>query len=191
MLIQPTQISGLTILIPRRFNDLRGFFVETYNRRRMTEHGLNFDFVQDNLSLSIKAGTVRGLHFQRPPTAQAKLVSVLRGAIFDVAVDLRLGSPSYGRHVAVRLSAEEGNHLMIPTGFAHGFCTLVPDTVVNYKVDAYYSAEDDGGLYWADPALSIDWPVTETAAELSDKDRRLPKLVDVARCFVYDRNTAV
>ncbi len=190
MLIQPTEISGLAILIPKRFQDPRGFFVETYSRQRLAEQGFAYDFVQDNLSLSTKAGTVRGLHFQRPPAAQAKLVSVLQGAIFDVAVDLRQGSPWYGRHVAVRLSAEEGNQLVIPGGFAHGFCTLQPDTVVAYKVDAYYSAKDDDGLYWADPALGIDWPVPEAEAELSDKDRRLPKLADVARCFVYDRNTA-
>ncbi len=184
MRIQPTENPDLTILVPRRFPDPRGFFVESYNRRRLAEHGLVYDFVQDNLSLSIKVGTVRGLHFQRPPTAQAKLVSVLQGAIFDVAVDLRQGSSYYGRPVAVRLSAAEGNQLMVPAGFAHGFCTLEPNTVVAYKVDAYYSAETDDGLYWADPALGIDWPVTEAAAELSDKDRRLPKLADVARCFV-------
>ncbi len=187
MLIQPTENPDLTILVPRRFHDPRGFFVESYNRRSLAEHGLTYDFVQDNVSLSTKPGTVRGLHFQRPPMAQAKLVSVLQGAIFDVAVDLRQGSPWYGRSVAVRLSAEEGNQLMVPAGFAHGFCTLEPDTVVAYKVDAYYSAADDDGLYWADPALGIDWPVTEAVAELSDKDRRLPKLADGTRCFVYDR----
>jgi len=189
MLIQPAECPDLAILIPRRFQDARGFFVETYSRRRLAGQGFAFDFVQDNLSLSTRAGTVRGLHFQRPPTAQAKLVSVLRGAIFDVAVDIRQGSPRYGHHVAVRLSAAEGNQLVIPAGFAHGFCTLEPDTVVAYKVDAYYSAEDDDGLYWADPALGIDWPVSEAEAELSDKDRRLPKLADVARCFVYGGNT--
>jgi dTDP-4-dehydrorhamnose 3,5-epimerase len=188
MLIQPTENPDLAILLPRRFQDARGFFVESYSRRRLAKHGFTYDFVQDNLSLSTRVGTVRGLHFQRPPMAQAKLVSVLRGAIFDVAVDLRQGSPWYGCPVAVRLSAEEGNQLVIPAGFAHGFCTLEPDTVVAYKVDAYYSAEDDDGLYWADPALGIDWPVTEAEAELSDKDRRLPKLADVARCFVHDRN---
>ena len=189
MQIQPTENPDLLILTPRRFHDPRGFFVESYNRQRLAAHGLIYDFVQDNLSLSTKVGTVRGLHFQRPPTAQAKLVSVLRGAIFDVAVDLRQGSPFYGRSVAVRLSAEDGNQLMIPTGFAHGFCTLEPETVVAYKVDARYSAEDDDGLYWADPALGIDWPVTEAEAELSAKDRCLPKLAEVSRCFVYNQTT--
>ena len=187
MQIQPTSLPGVVIVRPKRFPDSRGFFVETYNRRRFAELGLTPEFVQDNLSFSAQAGTVRGLHFQRPLMAQAKLVSVIRGAVLDVAVDLRQGSPDYGRHVAVRLDAAEGAMLLIPVGFAHGFCTLEPETVVAYKVDAHYSAADDDGLHWADPALGIDWPVTEREAALSDKDRLLPKLAGVSRCFTCDR----
>jgi dTDP-4-dehydrorhamnose 3,5-epimerase len=189
MRIEPTEIPDVLLVVPRRFQDQRGFFVETYNRRRFAGFGLDLEFVQDNLSLSTKAGTVRGLHFQRPPMAQAKLISVIRGAIFDVAVDVRRGSPSYGRHVAARLSADQGQALFIPAGFAHGFCTLESDTVVVYKVDAYYSAGDDDGLHWADPALGIDWPVAEGEAELSEKDRRLPKLAEVSRCFTFGQGS--
>ena len=187
MLIEPTAIPEVRVIVPRRFPDARGFFTETYSRRRFLEHGLDFDFVQDNLSFSLKRGVVRGLHFQRPPAAQDKLVSVLRGSVLDVAVDLRRGSPTLGRHVAVTLSAEAGNQLLVPAGFAHGFCTLEPDTVVAYKVTAFYAPEHDTGLYWADPALGIGWPVSEDEAELSDKDRLLPRLAEVAGCFAYIR----
>lgn len=188
MQIQPTSMPDVMLVTPTRFADPRGFFVETYNRRRFRELGLTVEFIQDNLSFSTRVGTVRGLHFQRPPMAQTKLVGVLRGAVLDVVVDLRQGSPDYGRHVAVRLDAAEGAMLLVPAGFAHGFCTLEPDTVVSYKVDAHYSAEDDDGLYWADPALGIDWPVAEAEAQLSDKDKRLPGLAGVSRCFVYHRS---
>lgn len=186
MLVETTQISDVKVIVPRRFCDSRGFFVEIYNQGRLEDHGLRFDFKQDNLSLSDAAGTIRGLHFQRPPFAQNKLVSVLRGAIYDVAVDLRRGSPTYGRSVSVTLTARDGNQLLVPVGFAHGFCTLVPDTLVFYKVTAHYSADHDDGVFWADPALDIPWPVGPAEAVLSDKDRRLPKLADVADCFVYE-----
>ncbi len=187
MQIQSTSIPGVMLIIPRRFADSRGFFVETYNRRRFHELGLTVEFVQDNQSFSSRVGTVRGLHFQRPPTAQTKLVSAIRGAVLDVVVDLRQGSPHYARHVAVRLDAAEGAMLLVPAGFAHGFCTLEPDSVLSYKVDAHYSAPDDDGLYWADPALGIEWPVSEAEALLSDKDKKLPGLAEVSRCFVYSQ----
>ena len=186
MQISPTALPEVLLIKPQRFPDARGFFVETYNRRRFAELGVTAEFVQDNQSLSLRPGTVRGLHFQRSPTAQAKLVSVVRGAVLDVAVDIRQGSPRYGHHTAARLDAAEGEMLLIPAGFAHGFCTLEPETVVAYKVSAHYSATDDDGLFWADPALGIDWPVGEDEALLSDKDRTLPGLAGVSRCFVYE-----
>lgn len=181
--IERTALSGVVVLSPKRFDDPRGFFSEVYNKRRYAEAGVTSDFIQDNHSRSGPVGTVRGLHFQRPPFAQAKLVRVLKGAILDVAVDLRRGSPTFGQHVAVELSASAWNQLFVPAGFAHGFCTLEPDTEVFYKVDAYYSAEHDGGILWNDPALNIAWPVSAGQAVLSDKDRRLPLLADVGEGF--------
>ena len=159
-----------------RFSDQRGYFAEAYARRDFIAAGITSDFIQDNHSLSIAAGTVRGLHFQTPPFAQAKLVRVLRGRILDVAVDLRHSSASYGKHVAIELSADGGDQVFIPAGFAHGFCTLVSNTEVLYKVDSYYSASHDCGINWADPALGICWPISESEAIISDKDRDLPKL---------------
>ncbi len=181
MFIQPTNIIDVKIINPKLFKDNRGFFAETFSVRDFRDHGMPFDFKQDNQSYSALAGTVRGLHFQRPPHVQYKLVSVMRGAILDVAVDLRHRSPSYGCHVAVTLTAEAANQLFVPVGFAHGFCTLVPDTVVVYKVSTFYSADHDSGIHWADPALGIDWPVTE--AVLSDKDSTLPTLADLPHYF--------
>lgn len=178
-----TALAGVLVLTPKRFGDARGFFSEVYSRQRYRDAGVTAEFIQDNHSYSGPAGTVRGLHFQRPPFAQAKLVRVLRGVILDVVVDLRRGSPTYGRHVAVPLSAADWNQLFVPAGFAHGFCTLEPDTEVFYKVDAYYSAEHDGGILWNDPALGIDWPVAAEAALLSDKDRKLPLLKDLGEIF--------
>jgi len=183
--IEETAIPGLRILKPRRFGDARGWFAETFNRQALAEAGIDIDFVQDNESLSAAPGTIRGLHFQTPGFAQTKLVRVLTGAVFDVAVDIRRGSPTWGAHVAVELTAENGRQLLVPQGFAHGFCTLVPDTRVFYKVDAYYSPAHDAGLRWDDPALGIDWPVAPDKATLSDKDRRLPQLADIANPFVY------
>lgn len=181
--VERTALEGVMILTPKRFGDARGFFSEVFNRRRYAEAGIAADFIQDNHSLSGPVGTVRGLHFQRPPFAQAKLLRVLRGAILDVVVDLRRASPTYGRHVAVELSAAAWNQFYVPAGFAHGFCTLEPDTEVFYKVDAYYSAEHDGGIRWNDPALGINWPVTAAAAVLSDKDAKLPLLQDIGDIF--------
>jgi dTDP-4-dehydrorhamnose 3,5-epimerase len=181
--IRDTAIPAVKLLTPRRFPDQRGWFGETYNRSAFAAAGIDLDFVQDNQSYSAQAGTVRGLHFQRPPFAQDKLVRVLRGAIFDVAVDLRRDSPSYGRHVAVELSAASGQQLLVPAGFAHGFCTLEPDTEVAYKVTAHYAPDHDGGLLWNDPDLAIFWPVGLDAALLSEKDRVLPRLAELSTPF--------
>jgi dTDP-4-dehydrorhamnose 3,5-epimerase len=176
-------VSGPLLVRVRRFSDPRGVFVETWSRRDFAAVGIADDFVQDNQSLSVAAGTVRGLHFQRRPAAQAKLVRVLRGRVLDVAVDLRAGSPSYGRHVAVELSAEGGEMLYVPEGFAHGFVTREPGTEVAYKVTALYAPECDGGVLWADPDLGIDWGVAPEAATLSDKDARLPTLSELGAVF--------
>ena len=181
MEVVPLAIPDVKLITPRRFSDPRGFFAETFSRRRFAEAGLTADFVQDNQSLSRPAGTVRGLHFQRPPFAQAKLVRVLRGAVFDVAVDLRPGSPSYGRHVTAELSAENGTMIFVPEGFAHGFCTLQPDTEVFYKVNRDYAPQHEGGILWNDAALGIAWPVEAADAVLSDRDRRWPTFSEFAR----------
>lgn len=181
--IEGTALAGVEVLTPRRFGDERGWFSEVWNKARMEAAGLVFDWVQDNHSWSAQGGTLRGLHFQTPPFAQAKLVRVARGRVLDVAVDLRASSPTYGRHVAVELSAENGRQLLVPAGFAHGFCTLTPDCEVLYKVSAPYAAEHDKGLAWDDPALAIAWPVTSETAILSDKDRRHPRLADLGPVF--------
>src|SRR5216684_3028498 len=173
-------IPDVKLIRTPRFSDARGYFCETFQRADFAAHGLESDFLQDNQSSSDLPGTVRGLHFQRPPFAQTKLVRVLRGRIFDVAVDLRRSSPSFGRHIAIKLSSEGNEQLLIPTGFAHGFCTLEPDTVVFYKVDQVYSAAHDGGVNWADSGLGIEWPVASAEAILSERDRGLPMLADLA-----------
>jgi dTDP-4-dehydrorhamnose 3,5-epimerase len=179
------EIPDVILLKPRYFNDPRGYFVETYNVRESQVAGLKADFVQDNQAFSFKRGTVRGLHFQAPPHAQAKLVRVLRGSIYDVAVDLRVGSPTYGRWTAATLTAQRGEQIFVPRGFAHGYCTLEADTEVAYKVDDYYAPDCDRGLIWNDPTLAVDWPVTTAEAVLSDKDRQLPRLCDFASPFGY------
>lgn len=176
-------IAGPLLLSLRRFADARGAFVETYNRRDFTAVGIGEEFVQDNQSVSTHVGTVRGLHFQRRPHAQAKLVRVLRGRVLDVAVDMRAGSPTFGRHVAVELSAENGRMLYVPVGFAHGFVTREPMTEVAYKVTALYAPDCDGGVFWNDPAIGIDWGVAEAAATLSDKDQRLPRMAELGPVF--------
>jgi dTDP-4-dehydrorhamnose 3,5-epimerase len=182
-----TDIPGVLLLKPRYFNDARGYFVETYNLRAARAAGLTADFVQDNQAFSHKRGTVRALHFQVPPRAQAKLVRVLRGSIYDVAVDLRVGSPTYGRWTAATLTAEHGEQVFVPRGFAHGYCTLEADTEVAYKVDDYYAPDCEGGLIWNDPTLAIDWPVAASEAMLSDKDLKLPQFADFVSPFRYDR----
>lgn len=179
------EIPGVVLVSPQRFGDARGYFSETYSLPVYAANGIEPDFMQDNESLSVIPGTVRGLHFQSPPFSQAKLVRVLRGAIYDVAVDIRKGSPTYGRSVGARLTAEHGEQLFVPSGFAHAFCTLEPDTQVAYKVDARYSREHDGGILWNDPDLGIQWPIAEEEAVLSDKDRVLPRLKDFDSPFKY------
>ena len=179
-------IPEVMVLTPRRFGDARGFFTETYNARMFAETtGQALTFVQDNLSFSAVVGTVRGLHFQTPPHAQDKLVTALRGSILDVAVDLRAGSPTYGRHVAVRLDADTGNQAFVPVGFAHGFCTLEPDTLVAYKVTDFYAPQHDSGLLWSDADLGIEWPITPDRACLSDKDAALPGFATFTSPFRY------
>jgi len=178
-----TSIPDVKVLTPRKFGDDRGFLSETYNKLTLAELGIDLEFVQDNHSLSVPRGTIRGMHFQIPPFAQDKLVRVVRGAILDVAVDLRRSSPTYGRHVAVEISAEQWNQVLVPIGFAHGFCSLEPDTEVIYKVTNYYSPEHDRGVLWSDPALGIEWPVSAEAAFLSDKDTSWPPLADLPAVF--------
>ncbi|HEX4754095.1 MAG TPA: dTDP-4-dehydrorhamnose 3,5-epimerase, partial [Solirubrobacterales bacterium] len=178
-------ILDVVLIRPTRHGDARGYFVESFNARRFGREVTEAVFVQDNEALSAQAGTVRGLHFQRPPTAQGKLVRALKGGIFDVAVDIRHGSPTFGRHVSALLTAETGDQLWVPPGFAHGYCTTEPDSIIAYKVTDFYSAADDGGIAWDDPALGIDWPVASGAAMLSDKDRKLPKLADLPAVFAY------
>jgi dTDP-4-dehydrorhamnose 3,5-epimerase len=181
--IRPLPIADVKLIVTSRMVDVRGYFCETYVRSDFAAHGLDHDFVQDNESSSDHAGTVRGLHFQNPPFAQAKLVRVLRGKIIDVVVDIRRSSPSFGKHLTVELSEVGGEQLFVPLGFAHGFCTLEPNTVVLYKVDAAYSPVHDNGINWADPELAIKWPVATGHAILSDKDRNLPMLRDLSPVF--------
>ncbi|HEY6578462.1 MAG TPA: dTDP-4-dehydrorhamnose 3,5-epimerase [Rhizomicrobium sp.] len=181
--VATTDLEGVLLIAPERFGDARGFFSETYNRRAFCEIGVTNVFIQDNHSLSRDRGTVRGLHFQIGPLAQAKLVRVLRGAICDVAVDVRRASPTHGGSVAVTLSADNGRQLFVPAGFAHGFCTLEPDTEVFYKVDAPYSREHERGVRWNDPALAISWPIAESEAVLIERDRLLPALADLPDYF--------
>lgn len=179
------EIAGVRLLRPKQHGDARGFFSETYNKRVQAELGIVDEFVQDNHSLSAEVGTIRGLHFQLPPFAQAKLLRVVRGAVLDVAVDLRRASPTFGRHVAVELSAAAWNQLYVPVGMAHGFCTLQPDTEIIYKVSDYYAPDHDRGVLWNDPQLGIDWPVTAEKVKLSDKDRRQPLLADIVDALPF------
>jgi dTDP-4-dehydrorhamnose 3,5-epimerase len=167
--VEKTPLDGVLIITPDKFGDERGFFSETYNAPALEAHGVRYNFTQDNHSFSATPGTLRGLHFQSPPTAQTKLVRVTRGAVLDVAVDIRTGSPTYGQHVAVELSAKNWKQLLVPAGFAHGFCTIEPDTEFLYKVDAPYSPDDEGGLRWNDPDLGIEWP-SVAGAVLSQRD---------------------
>jgi dTDP-4-dehydrorhamnose 3,5-epimerase len=185
MKIESLAIPDVKLLTPKIHADPRGFFVESWNRRLLQEHGIDIEFVQDNHSLSVPKGTVRGMHFQAPPFAQIKLVRCTRGSILDVAVDLRTGSPTFGQAVTAMLSAENMQQLLVPEGFAHGFCTLEQNTEVLYKVNAYYSAECDGGIAWDDQALGIDWPVTAEEVLLSEKDKHQPKLAQLDSPFRY------
>lgn len=172
------------IVTPRRFEDARGHLCETWNARTMATAGLDLAFVQDNQSLSRRAGTVRGLHFQRPPAAQAKLVRCTRGRMFDVAVDLRRGSPTFAHWAGVELTPENGRQLLIPEGFAHGFVTRAPNTEVHYKCTAFYAPECDAAVRFDDPAIAIDWGIDPAAAILSDKDAAAPLLAEIETPFV-------
>ncbi|WP_181704266.1 dTDP-4-dehydrorhamnose 3,5-epimerase [Chthonobacter albigriseus] len=183
MNFERTHLADVVLITPKRFADERGWFMETFRQEVFSREVGPIVFVQENHSLSRPKGTVRGLHFQRHPTAQGKLVRCLRGAILDVAVDIRVDSPTFGRHVAETLSAENGRQLWVPVGFAHGFCTLEADTEVAYKVTNPYSPTDDGGILWNDPDLQIDWPVDTAGVVLSAKDGRLPRLRDLPETF--------
>ncbi|MBA8842469.1 dTDP-4-dehydrorhamnose 3,5-epimerase [Ochrobactrum sp. RH1CCR137] len=178
MQIRPLDLDGVLEISPRKFGDDRGFFSETYNAKSFAEAGIDLTFVQDNHSYSAARGVVRGLHYQLPPFAQDKLVRVTRGAILDVAVDIRKGSPTFGKWVALEVSAEKWNQILVPKGFAHGFMTLVEHTEVIYKVTNYYSPEHDRSIRFDDPAIGIDWPIATSAVQLSDKDQKAPMLAD-------------
>jgi len=185
MKIHNTHMLGLILIEPKRFGDHRGFFAETYSRRTYASLGVDVAFVQDNHSLSAAVGTVRGLHFQAPPHAQAKLVRCGRGAIFDVAVDIRRGSPTYGKWAGFTLSADNGAQLYIPKGFAHGFVTLEADSEIVYKCSEYYSPEAEGALRWDDPDIGIEWPIKGNAI-LSEKDASAPLLADFYSPFAFE-----
>lgn len=176
--VRPTALAGVLEIRAPRYSDQRGFFSEVWNAATWEDHGLHYDWVQDNHSLSRSRGVLRGLHYQVPPFAQEKLVRVTRGAVYDVAVDIRRSSPTFGQWIGAVLSAAEWNQLLIPAGFAHGFLTLEEDTEVQYKVTAPYSAGHDRAVRWNDPALKIDWPMAERDLTLSDKDRAAPLLAE-------------
>ena len=181
--IAPQALSGILLITPLRRGDERGWFMETYNRPELAGAGFDRDFVQDNHYMSGAKGTVRGLHFQAPPRAQDKLIRVARGAIFDVAVDIRRGSATYGRHVSAILSAGDGRQLLAPAGFAHGFQTLEDGTEVLYKVTDTYAPEAEGGLLWNDPALGIAWPLAAQDATVNARDAAWPTLADLVSPF--------
>lgn len=183
MQIQPLAIPDVLLITPRRFADKRGFFSETFNERAWSDAGLDAQFVQDNHAYSVEKGVVRGLHFQLPPAAQGKLVRVTRGAIRDVAVDIRRASPSFGQHVSAVISAENWTQIWVPPGFAHGYVTLKEHTEVIYKVTNLYAPTLDRGILWNDPALAIDWGIGQDLAILSEKDRNQPRLAEVADLF--------
>ena len=182
-MFEDLEIAGLKLIMPKKFGDNRGFCCETHNASTWDKAGLNYNFVQDNHSLSRDVGTLRGLHFQGAPFAQDKLVRVLRGRILDVAVDLRRFSPTFKKYVAIELSYENWQQLFIPIGFAHGFVTLEPDTEVLYKVTNFYSPAHDLGVAWDDPELNIDWPISRSQVILSQKDQKLPPLAEVETLF--------
>lgn len=190
MQIDETGLPGLMILTPRRFGDARGFFSETYNRQKLAAEGITVEFVQDNHSLSAQPGTVRGLHFQNPPRAQAKLVRCGRGVLFDVAVDIRKGSPTYGKWFGIELSFENGRQLFVPAGFAHGFVTRTPDTEIIYKCSDFYAPETEGALRFDDPDIGIDWGLGDTAPILSDKDAAAGAFAGFQSEFIFEGDAA-
>ena len=177
--IRRLALPDLLLITPRRFGDERGFFAETYNRRLLADHGFDREFVQDNHAMSRRRGVLRGLHFQRPPFMQDKLVRVIRGAVFDVAVDIRRGSPTYGQWAGAELSAENGRQLLTPRGFAHGYLTLTETTEVVYKVTDYYAPQSEDGLAWDDPALGIEWPIPSGEVTTNPRDAAWPPLAEI------------
>ncbi len=187
MKFTPTQLPDVLLIEPEKFGDERGFFSEIYSRRKFADAGIAMDFVQENHSYSAHRHTVRGLHYQADPAPQDKLVRVTRGAVMDVAVDIRRGSPTYGRHVTVELSAENWRQLLIPAGFAHGFCTLEDHTEVIYKVTDFYTPAAEGGIAWDDADMNIDWPTPPDQATVSDRDRQLPAWRAFESPFTYQQ----
>lgn len=179
MEVRSLGLDGVFEIIPRKFGDDRGFFSETYNAAALESAGINLQFVQDNQSYSAAKGVLRGLHYQTAPRAQDKLVRVIKGAIIDVAVDIRKSSPTFGKWVSLEISAEKWNQILVPKGFAHGFVTLTEDTEVIYKVTDYYSPEHDRSIRFDDPAIGIEWPVFESELQLSEKDRKASNLADM------------
>ncbi|GAC1431380.1 MAG: dTDP-4-dehydrorhamnose 3,5-epimerase [Burkholderiaceae bacterium] len=186
MQFQTLAVTGPVVIQPQRVGDARGYFAETFRADLFAREVQPAILVQDNESLSARVGTVRGLHFQSDPFAQGKLVRCTAGALFDVVVDIRVGSPTFGEWVSVEISAENGQQLWVPPGFAHGFCTLQPNTVISYKVTAYYSAGHDKGLAWDDPSIGVTWPDCADHDTLSAKDRVQPKLADLPAYFTYE-----
>jgi len=184
MKITKTHLDGVVIIEPTVFGDHRGWFMETYSQTKFEEVGINLKFVQDNQSFSATKGTLRGLHYQLNPKAQTKLVRCTKGSIFDVAVDIRQGSPSYGQWFGIELTAENKKQFLIPQGFAHGFMTLTDDVEVQYKVDELYAPECDRGIIWNDPSIRIEWPIDITPV-LSEKDKNAPLLKDTDNNFIY------
>jgi dTDP-4-dehydrorhamnose 3,5-epimerase len=186
MNVTPTRLPEVLEITPRRFGDHRGHFSETYNKTTFEAAGIDLDFTQDNHSLSATPGVVRGLHFQAPPRAQDKLVRVTAGAVLDVAVDIRKGSPRYGQWVAIEISAEKGNQLLVPRGFLHGFLTLQPNTHFLYKCTDTYAPEAEGAVLWSDPDIGIDWGVDIDSITLSDKDTQAPAFADFDSPFIFE-----
>ena len=186
MQIEQTPLPGVVVIIPARFGDHRGFFSESYNARAMAEYGITSAFLQDNHSLSMTQGTIRGLHFQAPPHAQDKLVRCGRGALFDVSVDIRKGSPTYGQWFGVELSFENGKQLLVPAGFAHGFVTRSPETEIIYKCSDYYVQASEGAIAWDDSDIGIDWGLGDTTPVLSDKDAQAGSLADLNSPFTFE-----
>ena len=190
MEVSQTALPDVFLITPRRFGDNRGYFSETWSKRAFEDAGIDLEFVQDNHSYSAEAGTVRGLHYQSPPSAQDKLVRVGRGAVMDVAVDVRQGSPTFGQWVAEELSAENGKQLLVPKGFLHGFATLCDDVDVFYKCTDFYAPDCDGGIRFDDPDLAIDWGINPKSAILSDKDAAAPGFADFVSPFIYSASTS-
>ena len=186
MLVEQTPLSGVLVITPKRHGDARGFFSESWSRKALSAHGIDIDFVQDNHSVSAKVGTVRGLHFQAPPHAQDKLVRCGRGCLFDVAVDIRVGSPTYGQWFGIELSFENGRQLLVPKGFLHGFATRAPDTEIVYKCSDYYAPECDGAVRFDCPTIGIDWGMGNVEPVLSAKDAAAPFLSEFQSPFQYE-----